>query len=155
MTGRGPAVGTFACFEHQCPHDLKLAVKKRLFSAPVILFCRKQLLYKNRIPLHMQIILSGNLPASIPKKYLFKQGTFSVHINTIYQNEIDSCTVEFYHSQELVPPFQRKYQRDKAQPIRNLLFDLDETDFKLCADMCKVISPVLDEDDEVVIIPLF
>jgi hypothetical protein len=103
----------------------------------------------------MEIILPANLPAAIPKKIYLKNGSFSIHINTIYQNTIDNCTIQFYHSQSLYPPFERKYLRDPQQPIRNLLFDTDESDFKLCADMCKVISPILDKDDEVVMISLF
>jgi hypothetical protein len=103
----------------------------------------------------MHIILQGNLPVSIPRQFHLKRVEFGVNITTDDRREIEECTLQFYHSKGLVEPFERKFKLDRTQPIKNLLFDLDETEFKLYADMCKVVWPELIEDDEVVIIPLF
>ena len=103
----------------------------------------------------MQIILTGNLPIPLPQKMQLKQVIFSVHISTTQGAEIDHCTLQFYHSQSFYPSFERKYERDTSQPIKNLLFDVDETEFTLTADMCRVTAPILQPDDEVFIIPIF
>jgi hypothetical protein len=89
----------------------------------------------------MQIIPDGNQPGPIPHRLQMKQAIFSVYINTENGSEIDTCTIQFYHSQTSSPPIARKYLRDKSQPIKNLLFDVDETEFQLSADMCRAISP--------------
>ena len=103
----------------------------------------------------MHIILQGNLPVSIPRQFHLKRVEFVVNITTDDRREIEECTLQFYHSKGLGEPVERKFKLDRTQPIKNLLFDLDETEFKLYADMCKVVWPILIEDDEVVIISLF
>jgi hypothetical protein len=103
----------------------------------------------------MQLILQGNLPLSMPKKFYRKGVIFSVYINPLHGKEFEACTLQFYHSQNLFEPVERNYKPDRTQPIKGLFFDENEAEFILSADMCRLVSPVLDADVEVVLIKVF
>ncbi len=103
----------------------------------------------------MQIILRGNLPGTLPRQYLLRPVIFGIHITTESGTEFEECTLQFYDALKQITPIERKFKRDRTQPVKNLFFDVDETEFKLPADTCRVVWPELSEEDEVLVIPLF
>ncbi len=102
----------------------------------------------------MQITLSGNKPVPVPGTY-HKRVMFAVHVYTAEGNIIEQCVLQFYHSQNQYPVVERRYKVDNTQPIKNLLFDENEEDFNLYSDMCRLIWPILSDEDEVTVIKLF